>query len=57
MNSSKSMSNSASEKNDNPRQTTEKGYEIPVPRKGDVMRDLLKVARPKKDSDKESDES
>lgn len=33
---------------DEPKQTTEKGYEIPVPKKDEVMRFFKKVAKPKK---------
>jgi hypothetical protein len=33
---------------DEPEQTTEKGYEIPVPKKDEVMRFFKKVAKPKK---------
>lgn len=31
-----------------PRQVTEKGYEIPVPKREDVLSFFKKVARPKK---------
>jgi hypothetical protein len=31
-----------------PTQRTPKGYEIPVPKKADVLRDLKKVAKPSK---------
>jgi hypothetical protein len=33
---------------DEPKQTTEKGYEIPVPTKEQVMTFFKKVAKPKK---------
>ena len=35
-----------------PTQTTPKGAEIPVPKRGDFMRDLRKVTAPKEDSPK-----
>jgi len=31
-----------------PTQQTDKGLEIPVPKKGDVLRDLTKSAKPRK---------
>ena len=33
---------------DEPKQVTEKGYEIPVPKREDVLSFFKKVARPKK---------
>lgn len=33
---------------DEPTQTTDKGLEIPVPKKDDVLRDLTKAAKPRK---------
>jgi hypothetical protein len=33
---------------DRPTQHTEKGYEIPIPTREEVFRDLEKVAKPKK---------
>ena len=33
---------------DEPTQETEKGHEIPVPKRKDFFRDLAKVAKPKK---------
>ena len=33
---------------DEPTQRTPEGYEIPVPKKADVFRDLEKVAKPRK---------
>jgi len=35
-------------KDEEPTQYTEKGHEIPVPTRGDVLRDLAKVAQPEK---------
>jgi hypothetical protein len=40
------------EPKDEPTQQTEQGHEIPVPKRGDVLRDLAKVARPEKRSAK-----
>ncbi|MEY2431688.1 MAG: hypothetical protein QOC92_1413 [Acidimicrobiaceae bacterium] len=39
---------------DEPTQTTEQGYEIPVPKRKDVLDALRKVARPPESSDRES---
>jgi len=39
---------------DEPTQRTEKGAEIPVPKRGDVFRDLEKVARPKPENSPDS---
>jgi hypothetical protein len=41
---------------DEPTQTTEKGAEIPVPKRGDVFQALKKIAKAEKDTDEESDE-
>jgi hypothetical protein len=35
------------DKNKSPKQRTPKGHEIPVPKRGDVLRDLKKVAKAK----------
>ena len=36
---------------DEPTQTTPAGYPIPTPSRGDVMRDLEKIAKPKPSSE------
>lgn len=33
-------------------QTTEQGHEIPVPKREDVLRDLAKIAKPRKQNGK-----
>ncbi|MDQ6853704.1 MAG: hypothetical protein M3046_08425 [Actinomycetota bacterium] len=35
---------------DEPKQTTPKGAEIPIPKRGDFFKNLRKAAKPKKDS-------
>jgi hypothetical protein len=35
---------------DQPKQKTEKGTEIPIPKRGEFLRNLKKVAKPAKDS-------